>query len=1151
MTSNFSHLHLHTEYSLLNGALRVKNAVKAAKEKNMPALALTDYGNIFGAVEFYQEAVSANIKPIIGAEVYLPSHDDFRLKEMKKGQHVLWHLVLLVKSNEGYKNLSRILTQSYLEGFYYKPRIDKSLLKEFKNDLICLSSGFTSELHYHLYQERPDKAKQAIEEYLKIFGDDFYIEISDNEIPLLNNLNNEVVGLAREMGVPLVATNNVHYLNRDDAEAFEVLRSVQLMRTYESDLDSYHYSTDAYHFASQEEMQQKFSEIPEALQTIPEIVEQCHFEFDFKTYHFPKFETPKGLTLDDMLIKDAFAGLEKRWPAILKLNPDKVVDKKLYEERLKTELDCITKMGFSGYFLIVADFIQWAKQQNIPVGPGRGSAAGSLVAYAIEITDIDPIPFDLLFERFLNPERISMPDVDVDFCQDRRSEVIEYVTKKYGNVSQIITFGKMKAKAVIRDVGRVMDLEYEYVDKIAKLIPNALNITLPMALEQEELLSDLYKKEETVTRLIDTSLKLEGMSRHASVHAAGVVIAENPLTEYVPLYKGSKDDVVAQFDMKSLEKIGLIKFDFLGLKTLTVIQNAIRNIKTSRNVDVDMTSIPLNDIRVYEELSLGKGTGVFQLESSGMRDLMERLKPSCFEDIVPLVALYRPGPLGSGMVDDFIQRKKGNKKIEYDLPELEPILKSTYGVIVYQEQVMQIAAALANYSMGEADLLRRAMGKKKAEEMDKQRVRFLEGAKENKIDTSKAEKIFDLMARFAEYGFNKSHSVAYALVSYHTAYLKTYYYPEYMASLLSSEMDDSDKILLFSNDCKHHETQVLPPDVNESSWYFSVEGENVRYGLGALKGVGKAAVESIIEAREEKKFQSLFDFCSRVDLRRVTKKVIDVLIKAGAFDFLDLPRKGLANVAEAVVSVAVQQQKNERMGQADLFADVDASSTTPIGVEMDREDEWTQSEKLAFEKEAYGFYFSSHPLQSFSDSLDKLTTHKTVELKKAQNELEVTVGGVLTQCRVIRTKKGDPMAFATLEDLFGQVEVIIFPRSFQECREHLSDGEPFIVKGKVDQSGEGGKIILESMSKLTETLKTATRSIHLSLNVSDLTSSKTRRLLEILKEYKGKSSVFFHLEKAGEYQSLLELERGLSATACEPLQFHIDRLFDRKVVSFH
>ncbi len=1151
MSNTFSHLHLHSEYSLLNGAIRVADAVAQAKKLQMPALALTDFANIFGAVEFFSEAKAQGIQPILGCEVYLPSHDNHKLREMKKGQHVLYRLVLLVKNQTGYKNLSQLLTKAYLEGFYYKPRVDTALLREHADGLICLSAGFAGEVHYQLFQDRPDQAREAIQKYRGIFGDNFYLELQDNEIPLQDKINRDARVLAQELNVPVVVTNNVHYLQREDAEAFEVLRSVQLTRGYENEWDSYQYSTDAYHFATEAEMRQKFAYCPEAFDNIETIVAACQFAFDFKTYHFPKYETPPGITLDGLLREESAKGLQKRWAEITLLHPEQADKKEIYEERLQTEIECVIKMGFSGYYLIVADFIGWAKKQGIPVGPGRGSAAGSLVAYCLEITDIDPLPYNLLFERFLNPERISMPDVDVDFCQDRRGEVISYVTQKYGNVSQIITFGKMKAKAVLRDVGRVMDLELDYVDKIAKLIPNALNITLEDAMKQEARLGELYENDDKVKRLIDTSLKLEGLSRHASVHAAGVVIAEKPLTEYVPLYKGSKDDIVAQFDMKSLEKIGLIKFDFLGLKTLTVIHNTIANIKASRGITVDITKIALNDAKVYDELSLGKGTGVFQLESSGMRDLMERLKPGSFEDIIALVALYRPGPLGSGMVDDFIERKKGQRKIEYDLPALEPILKDTYGVIVYQEQVMQIAAALANYSLGEADLLRRAMGKKKPEEMAKQRERFLQGAEKNRIAPLTAAKIFDLMAKFAEYGFNKSHSAAYALVSYQTAYLKTYFYAEYMAAMLSSEMHDTDKVMIFLNDCKHNALKVLPPDVNVSDAIFTVEDGHVRFGLSAIKGVGSAAIQAIQEARRNGPFQSLFDFCARVDLRRVTKKVLDVLIKAGAFDFLNLPRKGLCQIAERVSDRAVYQQRNQLHGQADLFSAFDAEASVPVGVEVDLTDEWTQGEKLAHEKEAFGLYFSSHPLQSYAESLEKLATHNTLEIKGMPQDASVTIGGVLTSYRAIRTKKGDMMAFANLEDLLGSVEVILFPKSFQAVRDELHEGEMFIVKGTIDQSGEAGKIILDSMSKLAETLKNTTRSIHLQLPLQELTAPKTEKLLNLLKEYQGKSAVFFHLQKEGEYESVVELDPAFRATACEPLQFHIDRLFDKKVVTFH
>lgn len=1146
-----SHLHLHTEYSLLNGAIRISDLAKKAKEFNMPAVAMTDYGNTFGGVEFYKEAVGQGVKPILGAEVFLPNYDDHTKLEFRRGQDQLFHLVLLVQNHQGYQNLCRLLSESYLHGFYYKPRIDTKLLKEFGSDLIVLSGGMSSEINFHLYQERLDLAKAATQKYIKLFPGRFYLELCDNGLSFQQKMNEEIVSLAKEYGLPLVATNDVHYLSPEDAEAFEVLRAIQMSRFYDSDLDKLKFQTDAYHFRSNEEMQELFSYCPESLNNINDIVEKCNFEYDFKTYHFPKFETPEGLTLDDMLIKEAHEGLESRWEQIKLLSHKTDEDKDAYKERLKTELDIICSMGFSGYFLIVSDFIRWAKDQGIPVGPGRGSAAGSLVAYCTHITDLDPIPYNLLFERFLNPERVSMPDVDIDFCQDRRGEVIEYVTEKYGNVSQIITFGKMKAKAVIRDVGRVMDLEYEYVDKIAKLIPGALNIKLKDALEQEPDLKERYENDETVKRLIDVCLKLEGMSRHASVHAAGVIITDKPLWELAPLYKGSDKDLVVQYDMKSAEKIGLIKFDFLGLKTLTVIHNAIKNIKKTRGTDLNIDHIPVDDDKVYQTLISGDGCGIFQLESQGMRDLMTRLKPSCFEDIFALVALYRPGPMD--LIPDFIERKHGRQEVDYLDSRLESVLAPTYGIMVYQEQVMQIAQILAGYTLGGADLLRRAMGKKDVNEMTRQRQLFKEGAKKNGLTEERADHIFDLMAKFAGYGFNKSHAAAYALVSYQTAYLKTHYYPEFMAALMTSEMEDTDKLLVFINDLKKHKTRILPPDINFSSKEFTVtdEGE-LRYALCAIKGVGESAVESIVQARTEGgPFQSYFDFCYRVDLRRVTKKVIEMLIKAGAFDLFDMPRSAMMDAIENMVDAALSKQKSAKIGQGDLFSDEDSQAQTPIGVTVDLEKDWTHTEKLSFEKEAFGFYFSSHPLQPLADHLHKMTTHQITELKEQPQDTKVTLGGVIVGSRAINTKKGDRMAFASLEDLSGSAELVIFPRTYQECREILELEEPLLVHGSIDLSQDDAKIIVESMSKLADTLKETTQSIHIDLPYQNLSEAQIQNVMNVLNQYEGQSLVYLHIKQDDEFETILEFPQKVRATACEPLKYHIDRIFKRSVVRFH
>jgi DNA polymerase-3 subunit alpha len=1142
-------LNVHSDYSLLNGMARIPELVKRAKQCGMESVGLTDYGNVFGGVEFFLEAKKAEIKPILGCTVFLPSHDDHLRREFRRGQDQLWHLVLIVKNKQGYLNLCRLLTKSYLEGFYYKPRVDIALLKECSEGLIALSAGYSGEVNFHLYKEHPDAARQAAEKYAGIFKDGFYLELQDNGLDVQAGMNSQVVELAREKGLPLVATNNVHYLDRTDAEAFEVLRGIQMMRQWDSDLDRSKFGSDGYHFAPAEEMKETFKDHPEALANTLKIAGECEFQYDFKTYHFPRFDTPDGLTLDDLLAKAARQGLDSRWEEIKIISKKSDSDRPAYEERIAVELECVAKMGFAGYFLIVSDFIMWAKGRGIPVGPGRGSAAGSLVAYCVRITDLDPIPYHLLFERFLNPERVSMPDVDVDFCQDRRGEVIKYVGEKYGNVSQIITFGKMKAKAVIRDIGRVMELEYDYVDKIAKLIPGALNITLAEALEQEPRLKELYDGEDTVRRLIDVSLKLEGLNRHASVHAAGVIITDKPLWELAPLYKGSQDDVVVQYDMKSSEKIGLIKFDFLGLKTLTVIHNAVKNVKLTRAVDVDIARIPMDDPAVYAALSRGEGGGVFQLESSGMRDLMTRLKPSCFEDIIALVALYRPGPMD--LIPDFIERKHGRQAVDCLDPRLESVLGPTYGIMVYQEQVMQIAQVLGGYTLGGADLLRRAMGKKDVKEMSRQRTVFQEGAAKNGISAERADHIFSLMEKFAGYGFNKSHAAAYALVSYQTAWLKTHYYPEYMAALMSSELEDTDKLQTFIGELKSYGTTVLPPDVNASGKVFSVEDGKIRYGLNALKGVGAAAVEAVLEARSDGAFQSFFDFCRRVDLRRVTKKVVEMLVKSGATDGFGMPRKALFDVVDAVTEAASRQQKAKERGQDDLFSDMDAAAKTPTGVVIASQGEWPQSEKLGYEKEAFGFYFSSHPLAPLAEDLGKIATHVTAGLKSEHQDTTVTLGGVIAQSRVITTKKGDRMAFATLQDLTGSVEVILFSRTYAQYRDFIGSDEAIIVKGSVDRSQEDVKIKVESISKLADTLKETIRSIHLEIPDRELSPDKMNEAIAILGRYGGSSSVFFHVRREGEFETVLELPAPMRAAACEPLKHHLDALFAGKVVRFH
>ncbi|MBI3599482.1 MAG: DNA polymerase III subunit alpha, partial [Nitrospinae bacterium] len=897
--SDFVHLHLHTQYSLLDGAIRLEPLFKKAGEYKMPSLAITDHGNMFGAVDFYQTAKKYGIKPIIGCEVYVAPTSRLEKSSQEGISDSSYHLILLAKNITGYKNLVSLVSAGYLEGFYYRPRIDKELLSKHTEGLIALSSCMKGEIQRLLHKGQKDNAYKAASFYKDIMGERrFYLEIQDQNIPDQKDINRDMLDMAKKLSIPLAATNDCHYMDEKDAEAHEVLLCIQTGKTTD-DPKRMRFTTNQFYFKSPQEMKLLFKEAPEAISNTVEIAERCNLDMRFDQIHLPHYDVPSDTTLDGYLRDMAIHGLEKRLKKSEELGVKSEELRKVYFDRLESELKMIKAMGYSGYFLIVWDFIDYARRKGIPVGPGRGSAAGSLVAYALRITDLDPIKYGLLFERFLNPERISMPDIDIDFCMERRDEVIDYVTEKYGNVAQIITFGSMNAKAVIRDVGRAMAMPYSEADRIAKLIPNRLNITLDDAIKEEPRFKEMEKKDERVKRLLDIARILEGLPRHASTHAAGVVISPAPLTEFMPLYKANKGEITTQYPMEDIEKLGLLKMDFLGLRTLTVIRKTEELIRKRYESGFSIENIPLNDKDTYKLLSDARTFGVFQLESSGLRDILRKLKPEVFEDVIALVALYRPGPLGSGMVDDFIKRKHGTVPIKNIVPQLDDILKETYGVILYQEQVMRIAGVLGGFSMGAADTLRRAMSKKKPEEMAQQREKFVKGAVANGIPQDKADKIFDLMEHFAGYGFNKSHSAAYALVAYQTAYLKSHYPLEFMSSLLSSEMGNTDKVIQYIAECKDMGIQALPPDINESFSDFTVVYEEnvevgmkksgvgsresnpnpeprtlplhkggIRFGLAAVKNVGGSAVEAILKVREIKgSFNSLMDFCESVDLR--------------------------------------------------------------------------------------------------------------------------------------------------------------------------------------------------------------------------------------------------------------------------------------------
>ncbi|MBI5328438.1 MAG: DNA polymerase III subunit alpha [Deltaproteobacteria bacterium] len=1086
--SNFVHLHLHTQYSLLDGAIRHDDLFNLAREYRMPALAMTDHGNMFGAVEFYEKASHYGIKPIIGCETYVATGSRFdkainRSSRDDEDGGVSFHLILLVKNIKGYRNLCKLVSSAYLEGFYYKPRIDKELLKTNNEGLIALSSCLHGEIPYLLNNGNKEKALKVALEYKAIFDNKrFYLELQDNKLEEQKKVNQGLLEISRKLDIPLVATNDCHYLKREEARAHDVLICIQTGKTVNA-TDRLKFRTDEFYFKSPKEMETAFSSYPEAIKNTIEIAERCNLELKLKEHHLPVFPVPDGNDIDAFFENQARHGLEKRLRAMgleeergeegeVKSeirNPKSEITKWHYYERLEKELKVVKAMGFAGYFLIVADFINFAKKQHIPVGPGRGSAAGSLVAYALGITNLDPIQHNLLFERFLNPDRISLPDIDIDFCIEGRDDVIRYVSEKYGkdNVSQIITFGQMRAKAVIRDVGRAMDIPYSEVDKIAKLVPNVLNITIDDAVKQESRLKELIDKDIRIKELMDVAKTLEGLPRHASTHAAGVVIANKPLIEYLPLYKGPKEEVVTtQYDMKAVEKIGLVKFDFLGLKTLTVIDSTVKLVKENKGIELDIDNVRLDDVGTYKLLGSGNTNCIFQLESSGIKELLRKLKPETFEDVMSVVALYRPGPLQSGMVDDFIKRKHGKAPIKYELPQLKDILANTYGVIVYQEQVMEIAKVLAGFSPGDADVLRKAMGKKLPEEMVVQRERFIEGAKKNKVEQKKAEKIFDLMANFAGYGFNKSHSAAYALIAYQTAYLKMHYPVEFMAAMLTSETADTDKVIKYIGECRDMGIGILPPDVNESRKDFTVVSNKIKFGLAAVKNVGEAAIDVILKTREQDgQFTSMADFCTRVDLRKVNKRVIESLIKCGAFDFTGAKRAQLMTSLDKIMDMSQAVQKDRDNGQISIFGAVPGINLQAVPM-LPHIEEWHEAQLLHYEKEALGFYITGHPLEKYANELKYLANADTDSLKEKSDDEDVSIAGIVTAAKEINTKKGDRMAFVTLEDLKGSVEVVVFSDVYKNAASYFSGDAPILVKGKIDKGEENVKIIASSVFPL-------------------------------------------------------------------------------------
>jgi DNA polymerase-3 subunit alpha len=1053
---SFVHLHLHTEYSLLDGATRPEALAKRVAALGMPAAAITDHGNMFGAVEFYNAMKGSGIKPILGCEMYVAYGSRFEkagVEDQAADAGSNNHLIVLAATDQGYRNLVKLVSAGYTDGFYYKPRIDKELLREYREGLIVLSSCLKGEVSQSLAGGNYAKAKDAALQYREILGpENFFLEIQDHGIPDQQKIVPMMARLGEVVVLQLVGTNDSHYLEKADAFAHEVLLCIGTGKTLGDERRMKFYSDDFY-VKSPEEMKKVFSAYPQAVENTIRIADRINVKLDTSGLHLPKFPVPKGFDSAAYFEKVAREGLKRRLDAMAPLfeAKRKKHEKQVYLDRLETEIEIIKRMGFPGYFLVVWDFIKFAKDHGIPVGPGRGSAAGSLVAYSMEITDVDPLDYDLLFERFLNPERISMPDIDIDFCMNRRGEVIDYVRQKYGqeNVAQIITFGTMAAKSVVRDVGRVLGLPYGFVDKVAKTIPNGPDVTLPAAAKESAALADAVKNDPEVAKIIEIGSRLEGLSRHAGMHAAGVVITPEPVTNYVPLYRTTRDEIVTQFDMRVVEKMGLLKMDFLGLRTLTVIDDAIKSVKLQTGETVDISSIPFDDGEVFRLFQEGRTKGVFQFESGGMVDLLRKARPTRFEDLAALNALYRPGALDAGMVDEYVRRKNGQSKSRYLVPAMKEILEETYGVIVYQEQVMQIAQAVAGFSLGDADLLRKAMGKKDRAIMEQQRDKFVAGAIANSYPKQKAGEIFDFIEPFARYGFNKSHSVAYALVAYQTAWLKVHYPRHFMAALMTSEMDRTEQVVKFINEASQMGITILPPDINESNYSFTVVGPNIRFGLGAVKGVGQGAIESILEARRQiGRFTSLHQFCEAIDLRACNKKVIEALIKSGSFDSFGLTRRALFDSVEATADGA--QRAKENKAQVSLFG---GGSMTPV---VKNAEEWAEEEKLRHEKETLGFYITGHPLNRFADELKIFANASTETLSQHIDEI-VNIGGIVSQIKRTKIKKGPNegklMAKFILDDQFGSVDVVVFSDLYSKYAKWLDNGIPILLTAAVKDTG--------------------------------------------------------------------------------------------------
>jgi DNA polymerase III subunit alpha len=1132
--SQFVHLHLHTDYSMLDGACDVEKLVQRVEELGMPAVAMTDHGNIFGAVHFVNAAHKVGVKPIVGCELYVCKKDDHNIERTPPDGDTYNHLLVLAENEEGYRNLAKITSEASLRGFYYKPRVSKKFLAEHSKGLIGLSGCLKGEVAERLMEDNYAAARTAATTYSDIFGpNNFFLEIQDQGLEQEHRIHSNLFRLEKDIGLPLVATNDSHYLCEDDAHAQDVMLCIQTGKSIQ-DTNRMKFQGTGFFVKSHDEMQRVFKDAPDVLSRTLGIAERCNMRLEKISNPFPHFDVPGGYTLDSYFEHVSREGFARRLETLRPLEAQGRLKHNLpeYEQRLGRELAIIQQMKFSGYFLIVWDFIRYARERDIPVGPGRGSAAGSLVSYALGITDLDPLQHELIFERFLNPERISLPDIDIDFCMNRRGEVISYVTSKYGreNVAQIITFGTMAAKAAIKDVGRAMDVPYADVDRIAKMVPATLNIKLEDAIRESPALQQAYDSDPQVRELLDTAKKLEGMVRNAGVHAAGVVISPRPLNELVPLYKTKNDEIVTAFDMVAIEKLGLLKMDFLGLTTLTILDDAVKLIAQTRGERITLEGLQLDDQQTYQKVfHKGLTSGVFQFESRGMRDVLRRYQPNSIEDLTALNALYRPGPIQGGMIDDFIDRKHGRKKIEYELPELQEILQETLGVIVYQEQVMQIANRLAGYSLGEADLLRRAMGKKIASEMAAQRERFVTGANQRGYPPKKIEKIFDLMAQFAGYGFNKSHSAAYALLAYQTAYLKTRYPVEFMAALLTSVTGSTDDVVKYINECREMGIAVEAPDINVSDANFTPHGSAIRFGLAAVKNVGHNAIESIVAGRKElRRYSSIYEFCEKVDLRLLNKRVLESLIKSGAMDGLGC-RAQLMAVLDRAIEGAQKTQRDAESGQHGLFGVFQQEEVSASNNQLPDTPDWDEHTRLANEKEILGFFISGHPLEKYRDKLEDLRALSTEEIsaltKSTGKDENITTAGIITNLRVLKSKRGDFYAQGALEDMAGSVEMLVFPEAYRKLQEKVKLEVPVLIRGGVRiEEGSNPKLTVNDISPLEDAKVPLPNSLRIRVPLETANESTVDALYTLCAQQKGAAKVLFDVERQGDFMVVMEAE---------------------------